>query len=42
MLFVPLALLAVHFVAVLPEERYLAEKFGEPYLEYKSRVRRYL
>jgi protein-S-isoprenylcysteine O-methyltransferase Ste14 len=36
------ALAATHFTAVLPEERYLAEKFGAPYLEYKARVRRYL
>lgn len=36
------ALAATHFTAVLPEERYLAEKFGGPYLDYKARVRRYL
>jgi protein-S-isoprenylcysteine O-methyltransferase Ste14 len=36
------ALAAVHVLAVLPEERYLAAKFGDPYLSYKSRVRRYL
>jgi protein-S-isoprenylcysteine O-methyltransferase Ste14 len=42
LLLAPLALLAVHFAAVLPEERYLADKFGEPYLQYKTRVRRYL
>jgi protein-S-isoprenylcysteine O-methyltransferase Ste14 len=36
------ALLAVHFTAVLPEERYLSEKFGGPYQEFKARVRRYL
>jgi protein-S-isoprenylcysteine O-methyltransferase Ste14 len=38
----PLALLAVHFIAVRPEERYLTEKFGAPYDEYLRRVRRYL
>jgi protein-S-isoprenylcysteine O-methyltransferase Ste14 len=37
-----LALLIVHFSAVLPEERYLEEKFGEPYRQYKASVRRYL
>jgi protein-S-isoprenylcysteine O-methyltransferase Ste14 len=40
--FAPIGLTIVHFVAVLPEERYLAEKFGESYLNYKSSVRRYL
>lgn len=42
---VPLAFAAlgvVHILAVLPEERYLTAKFGEPYLRYKARVRRYL
>lgn len=41
-LFAPPALLAVHFVAVLPEERYLAEKFGESYRSFLAQVRRYL
>jgi protein-S-isoprenylcysteine O-methyltransferase Ste14 len=36
------ALLVVHFIAVLPEERYLAEKFGENYKAYRAKVRRYL
>ncbi len=36
------ALLAVHFIAVLPEEKYLSEKFGESYKAYLAQVRRYL
>jgi protein-S-isoprenylcysteine O-methyltransferase Ste14 len=41
-LLAPLALLIVHFLAVLPEEAYLTEKFGATYLDYASSVRRYL
>jgi protein-S-isoprenylcysteine O-methyltransferase Ste14 len=36
------ALVIVHFMAVIPEERYLTEKFGEPYRRYLAEVRRYL
>jgi protein-S-isoprenylcysteine O-methyltransferase Ste14 len=41
-LLAPVALLTVHFIAVLPEEKYLAEKFGPSYHEYCASVRRYL
>jgi protein-S-isoprenylcysteine O-methyltransferase Ste14 len=41
-LFAAPALLTVHFIAVLPEERYLSEKFGESYKAYLAHVRRYL
>jgi len=36
------ALLIVHVIAVRPEEAYLAEKFGDGYRTYLTRVRRYL
>jgi protein-S-isoprenylcysteine O-methyltransferase Ste14 len=38
----PLALLVVHVVAVLPEEAYLRQKFGESYQRYTAAVRRYV
>ena len=40
--FAPLSLLTVHFIAVLPEEKYLSEKFGDSYTRYLTHVRRYL
>jgi protein-S-isoprenylcysteine O-methyltransferase Ste14 len=36
------ALVVVHFIAVLPEEKYLNEKFGRSYTEYRTKVRRYI
>jgi protein-S-isoprenylcysteine O-methyltransferase Ste14 len=36
------ALATVHFIAVLPEEKYLSAKFGDSYRNYLGRVRRYL
>ena len=41
-LLAPVELAVIHFTSVLPEEHYLAEKFGEPYLAYQAKVRRYL
>jgi len=37
----PVALGVVHLTAVLPEERYLAGRFGKGYEQYRRRVRRY-
>jgi len=38
----PLCGWALHVLAIVPEEAYLTGKFGEPYLEYQRRVRRWL
>jgi protein-S-isoprenylcysteine O-methyltransferase Ste14 len=38
---VPLALI-FHYGVVLREERYLTAKFGDPYLQYKCEVRRWI
>lgn len=38
----PLALIAVRVLVIGPEERYLADHFGQPYLDYQTRVRRWL
>ena len=38
---VPLALI-MHYGVILREERYLTAKFGEPYLELKREVRRWI
>jgi protein-S-isoprenylcysteine O-methyltransferase Ste14 len=35
-------LVLIHYGVVLREERYLERKFGEDYLDYKSKVRRWL
>ena len=40
--FAAFSLLTVHFMAVVPEEKYLAGKFGESYTGYVIKVRRYL
>ena len=41
-LFVVPLVLTLHFGVIKREERYLAAKFGEPYLAYQRRVRRWL
>jgi protein-S-isoprenylcysteine O-methyltransferase Ste14 len=38
----PAAVLLVHWGAIRPEERFLHERFGAPYDDYRRRVRRWL
>lgn len=38
----PVALLAVYRLVIRPEERYLEQRFGPAYAEYRARVRRWL
>ena len=38
----PAGILALWWGAITPEERYLGEKFGVEYTEYRARVRRWL
>jgi len=38
----PLTLITVLLVLIKPEERYLEQKFGDDYRDYKKRVRRWL
>jgi protein-S-isoprenylcysteine O-methyltransferase Ste14 len=40
--FLPIVLPVIHFGVILREEKYLEEKFGEDYLDYKQRVRRWI
>ena len=42
LLFLPLCVSVIHFGVILREEKYLETKFGEDYLEYKNRVRRWI
>lgn len=42
LLLTPLAAFVLQRYAILPEERYLEAKFGEEYLAYKRRVRRWI
>ena len=42
LLAVPIGLVFVDLIVIMREERYLKRKFGEEYLNYKRRVRRWL
>ena len=41
LLLLPIAILTVHYRVILKEERYLEVRFGEQYLAYKKKVRRW-
>src|SRR5215216_1010163 len=41
-LFLPLLIWLFTSWVIIPEERYLEEKFGKEYLDFKSRVRRWI
>ena len=38
----PVVIVLVHYLAIVREEQYLERKFGQEYLDYKARVRRWL
>ncbi len=40
--FLPLLVWSFTSLVIIPEEKYLQERFGSEYLEYKSRVRRWI
>lgn len=42
LLLLPLLLLIMHRGVILREERYLEQKFGDEYISYRSRVRRWI
>ena len=42
LLLLPFALATIHYGVIIREESYLERKFGEDYLAYKSRVRRWI
>ena len=42
LLFIPLVVWLITIWVIIPEEEYLANKFGEEYLQYKSNVRRWI
>ena len=37
-----LSIILCHYILIIPEEQYLAEKFGDEYKEYAASVHRWL
>ena len=42
LILLPLVIVAMNWLVIAKEEKYLAGKFGESYLAYKNRVRRWI
>ena len=42
LLFLPLVIIWLYYVAIFPEEKNLEQQFGEEYIRYKKSVRRWL
>jgi protein-S-isoprenylcysteine O-methyltransferase Ste14 len=42
LILLPVVIVIVRYYVITGEERYLERKFGEEYLRYKARVRRWL
>ncbi len=42
LLLLPVVLVIIQLRALYPEEKYLEQRFGEEYLRYKARVRRWI
>jgi len=40
--FLPIVLIVMHYGVIFREEEYLENKFGEEYIDYKKRVRRWI
>ena len=42
LLLLPVVLIIIQLRALYPEEKYLEQRFGQEYLRYKARVRRWI
>lgn len=42
LLFLPVVVALLHWIVILPEEKYLEDRFDDDYRAYKARVRRWV